>query len=404
MQNTNAALGQSSFTAQQTTNVRAMNPATPVYNNNYSSAMPAAQGTFNTQQGPSPVPRAPPRMMLSEQMLNCNRNGMNYNMAIRNHPGASMTSPHGNARFVQRASSAQPGFVGRQMANVNGGSPAMAYSTSPNAVDDLNQFSFVVNEQHGAQFPGSQSHQVPQNHNNPRSHQTFQSRVPQNYQFPQNHQIPQNRQPAQNNQNGEALNVASRHTSYENSSGRNTPINRPVHASTQNNTPSPGHNTHLGVGQPTSAGSSSTASLPVTESSPSGVGTAESGRSSSRTETAEEFQNRVAGLVADQATTFKDIFQNDVECARFEAAIWKAKRKGDELEDKSEGYTGENSQRATIKQRIFDALLKIDGEQDPVSESAGIEDCLAVRTIQRLSDLEVEVFAHKLMVRIPESY
>lgn len=361
MQN-NGVQRQAGLTGQPARNVHGMIPAAPIHNN-YHPAMPSYRNTIPTQQGASQG--QPP--FARPQMNACQRDGMIYNnMPVRDHAGAPMGVARGNTQqLAQQPPQAQLGFVGQQMEN-NRCDFAMVLAANPVAMDGLVQFYSAITQQTGGQFQALQSQQTLQL-----------------YQAPQNYQ------------NGQAFNTAAHHTTHERTSGHNTPI---AHSglSTQYNIPRPGHLDPSGVGNSSGARSSLTTASPTIVGSPSDAGITSSGEPQ-LPETPEEFQDRVNGLIGDTATTFKDYLE-DEDAARFEAAIWKAKRKGSTFEDKSEGYPDSKSERSEMKQRLFNAILNIDGKQDPVSESDAIADSLAVRMIKRLSGVEVELIVQKLMV------
>lgn len=112
----------------------------------------------------------------------------------------------------------------------------------------------------------------------------------------------------------------------------------------------------------------------------------------------QEFQEHVDSLVEQPATTqFKGYIQSDADFALYEMAAWNAKRKDADIQNRSQGYPTDHLGKSQIKQRIFDAIQNMDGDQDPASDRGDFKDCVAVRTVQGLSDLETEILAHKIM-------
>lgn len=273
---------------------------------------------------------------------------MNSAMPTNKHYSPAMRNANGSFHTQQGPSQAQLHMMyGPQMANGNGGNPTM---------NGRVQFSSAVNQQPGAQFKVAHRQQLPQNYQVPQSHQATQ-----NYQGSQIYQSAPIEIP-QAYQHGGAFITTTHYISYENPDAWT------------NNTPD------------------------VHPAQPSDAGTTESSQPQLGPETLQQFEDRVAGLVEEKATTFRcHIQNNEADLARHEAAVWKAKRKGDKFEDKSEGYPTTEAGLSALKQRIFDALLHIDGDQDPASDT-DIADCLALRTIQGLSDLEIEIVAQKLVV------
>lgn len=115
------------------------------------------------------------------------------------------------------------------------------------------------------------------------------------------------------------------------------------------------------------------------------------------TEITQEFQQHVDSLVEQPATTFKSYIQSDADFALYEMAAWNAKRKDADIQNRSQGYPTDQLGKSQIKQRIFYAIQNMDGDQDPASDRGDFKDCVAVRTVQGLSDLETEILAHKIM-------
>lgn len=351
MQNTNGAQGQPGFAGQQTANAHGMNPSMPSNNNN-SRAPPVMFGAFHRQQGPS---QAQPQLY-GQQTVNGNRVPINFAMRAPNNNGAPVPVPRSNAQMNQQALPVRPGFGVPQMGNTSRGNSAMAIPTNANAINGFTQMYSSGHQQPYAQLRAPQYHQARQNQQAP---QTFLG--------------------------GEAFNAGTGQTNYQ---------SYPAHPATQPANPS---SSHL-VGYHNGAQLSQNASLPTLNTSTSNVNNAARSQTPVAAETPEEFEDRVADLVAENATTFKAYIQSDADFDRYEAAVWKAKWKGDDLKDMSEGFPTDEASLSAVKQRIFDAFLKTDGDQDPASDSDDFNNCLAVRTIQKLSDIELEILAHKFTV------
>lgn len=428
MENTNGAQGQPGFAGQQTANARGMNPSMPINNNN-SRAPPVMFGEFHRQQGPS---QAQPQLY-GQQTVNGNRVPINFGMRTPNNNGVPMPMARNNTQINQQALPVRPGFgVPQMMGNSSRGHPAMAAPTNANAINGFARMYSSGHQQPYAQSRAPQNHQARQNQQASQNQQAPQSQqalqyhqARQNYQARQIQQAPhiqqpaqiqqapqfqqpaqiqqvsQNQQAARNQQasqyhqapqtylGGESFNAGTGQTNYQTPLGHNSFNGHPVHP------PSQGANTSSGhlVGHHNGAQPSQNASLPT-----SNVSNAERSQTPLAAETPEEFLDRVADLVAEKATAFKAYIQNDADFDRYEAAIWKAKRKGDDLKDMSQGSPTDEASRSAVKQRIFDAFLKTDGDQDPASDSDNLNNCLAVRTIQKLSDVELEILAHKFTV------
>lgn len=382
----NNVQGQPAFIAQQATNVNGANPAMSTHNN-FHLATPIVRGAMNTQQAPT---QGQPGFA-AQQLVhgNVNGNGMNFTMPFRNRQGAPTHSAHGNAHLVHNGPRAQPGFAGQQVVNFNGSDLAMALANDPNAMAGFSQ---ICNQFLQQQF----QYQTVQNHQNIQNRQSIQ--LFQNNQTQQNYQVQpyqQNQPSSQNHQNylGRGVfNAATIPTGGEVSSGDNTPVVNLGQNSTQNNTHSvnpttslAGHPSQLVARNPPDAVAAEPVQPPVAEESP------------------EAFQRRVNGLIAAKGNTFRNHIKSDADQARFEKAIWTAKWKGGKLEDKAGDYPDNEAERSEIVRRIFDAIVNTEGDQDPATDAAENGNCLAVRVIQKLSELEIELLARKLMVSEEET-
>lgn len=349
----NTVRTQPAFIPQQAANVNGTHPATPTRNNNFHPTMPI-------QQTP---PQGQPRFA-SQQLVyrNGNGNGMNHTMSI---PNRQVTPTHfapGNSQLVQNTPRSSPGLVGQQMIS-NGGDLAMAFASDPNAMAGFSQLCDAFLQQRVQ----NQTHQI---------HQNLQNRPI--LQSDQSHQIQQ--YPSQNHrsyQQGGEFSAASSPHSGRVSSGENSHIvESPRHSIDHSNLPT---------------------NQPVTGTPPD-TGVVEPVQPAIGTESAEQFQGRVNRLVKEKGSTFGGYINSDAERARFETAIWTAKRKGGKLEDKSGDYPDDEAERSMLSKRLFDAFVNTEGEQDKVTDADENGNCLAVRVIQNLSPLEVELLTRKLMV------
>lgn len=112
----------------------------------------------------------------------------------------------------------------------------------------------------------------------------------------------------------------------------------------------------------------------------------------------EGVEDRVKRLLPEKATTFKAHIKNKEDCARFKQAVWKARRVGGNYENKAGDYPKDEAGELKVIGRIFDAIVNVQGEQDPASETGDFANCLAVKIINGLSSIDVELLAHKFMV------
>lgn len=379
----NNVQGQPAFTAQQATNINGMNPATPTRNNFY-PAMPIVRGTMNTQQAP---PQGQPGFA-AQQLVHGTGHGhaTNYTVPFRNRQGAPTHSAHGNARLVHNGPRAQPGFVRQQSVNFSGSDLAMALANDPNAMAGFSQ---ICNQflQQQAQYSNVQNYENIQNRH---SIQPYPNNLPQ--QSDQVQQYQPNSQDHQNFHGRGDFNTATIPTGGEVSSGDNTPVVDLSHDSTPNiihsanpTTSLAGHPSQLVAGNPPNAVAAEPIQPPMAQESP------------------EDFQTRVNLLVSAKGHTFGNHIRSDADQARFEKAIWTAKWKGGKLEDKAGDYPDDEAERSEIVRRIFDAIVNTEGDQDPATDAADNGNCLAVRVIQKMSSIEIEVLARKLMVSTEET-
>lgn len=356
----NTVRTQPSFIPQQAANVNGIHPATPTHNNNFHPTMPMTRGAMPIQQAP---PQGQPRFA-SQQLVhrNGNGNGMNHTMSIPNRQGTPAHFAPGNAQLVQNTPRSSPGLVGQQMIS-NGGDLAMALASDPNAMAGFSQLCDAFLRQRVQ----NQTHQIQQNLQNRPILQNDQS-----------HQIQQ--YPSQN------------HQSYQHAGEFS------VASSPHSSRVSSGENSHIFDSPQSSIDHSN---LPTNQSvagTPSDAGVVEPVQPAIGTESADQFQGRVNRLVKEKGSTFGGYIKSDAERARFENAIWTAKWKGGKLEDKSGDYPDDEAERSMLSKRLFDAFLNTEGEQDKVTDADENDNCLAVRSIQKLSPLEIELLTRKLMV------
>lgn len=117
----------------------------------------------------------------------------------------------------------------------------------------------------------------------------------------------------------------------------------------------------------------------------------------------EAFQDRVNALVQEKGKSFGGHIRSKADVDRYERAIWAAKWKGGELENKCADFPEDEDQQSAIVRRIFEAIVNTEGDQDLTSDASENGNCLAVRTIQKLSSLEIEILAWKAMVSTDET-
>lgn len=374
----NGAQGQHSFMPQQEANVNGINPAMRTHNNFYGprpidlSAMQTPQAHQRGQPG-----------YTSQQLVhrNGNGNGMNQTMPIHNRQGTPAHHAPGNGQLVQNRSRARPGLVGPQMIS-NGNDLAMALATDPTAMAGFSQLcnNFLQQRVQNWNSQSPQDHQSVQYHQNHQNHQVQPYQQVQQYQqYQHDHASPQN---------GGEFNAAATPTGGENN--RIIDLTQNTHENTNlpaNLDASPaGYPNHLVAGTPPDAGG------------------AEPVQPALVIELSETFQTEVNGLVEDKSGTFGDHIHSDADLARYEKAIWMAKWKGGKLEDKCSDYPEDKAERSRIARRIFDAFVNTQGEQDPATDAAENGNCLAVRAIQKLSGIEIEILVRKLMVSTAGTY
>lgn len=358
---------QSGYTYQ--TIINGVSPATPS-DNNQTTAMPTAHGTFQSQQGDG---QGYP-MFAGHQTIHTYRNDGNYSMPVPTHTGSS-TPVHGNTQLHEPVQDIQAeldpqfqsSFTEQQLPNTKADFLLKILAGNPNAMNGLVQFCSALAKQPGGQTRSTQNQRFSQN-----NHYT------ESYQYPENHDLTQSQQLTRHYEAPQThLKAGTGPATTENTSSQKT------------QTAYPGHHT--------SVPPSSRASSPDEASYPSQVGFTNIGQPPLATEITEEFQQYVDGLVEEPATTFKGYIKSDADFSLYEMAAWTAKRKDADIQNKSQGYPTDQPGKSQIKQRIFYAIQNMDGEQDPASDRGEFKDCVAVRTVQGLSDLETEILAHKLM-------
>lgn len=115
------------------------------------------------------------------------------------------------------------------------------------------------------------------------------------------------------------------------------------------------------------------------------------------TQISEDFQEHVNQLLEERDGQFRGYIRNKADVARYERAVKVAKAKNSKVEDKSAGYPTNESERLDIIRRISDAFFKLDGTQDPVSDSDD-NNGAAFKAVRGTSPIEVEILADKLVV------
>lgn len=264
---------------------------------------------------------------------------VSYALPVRYPPGGPSFLERGNTQLTnsQRAPiQARQGYTSRQVVNESGWNPDMAIQTNPTAIAALSDLREALAPQ-----PGQV--QIRQAYHNP-----------------------------QGLQNCGAI--------YQNMS------------STGNSYPA-------AVSQVTSIGQApwAVASSPAKTVSTPAAGVAEAARPVEGTESSQDFQEHVSQLLEERGSEFKGYIRNKADVARYERAVKAAKAKNSEVEDKSAGYPNNESGRLHIIRRISDAFFKLDGTQDPVSDSAD-NNGAAFKAVRGTSPIEVEILANKLLV------
>jgi hypothetical protein len=197
------------------------------------------------------------------------------------------------------------------------------------------------------------------------------------YQAPQQSSGPQQYQNLLGNQNYSTLHHTD--SAYASSSGDNTPIVDPAHLPENHTNNSASHST-------------------LAPSHLNNAGTPESAQSSTGTELPEGFQGQVNDLVQQKGTDYAGHIRNKADALRYKQAVWKSKIRGDNYNQRCHDYPTDEAGEMRVRQRIFEAIVNLDGNQDPVSDSGNFLNSLAVRTVQSLSRVEVELLADDLMV------
>ncbi|KAL2292381.1 hypothetical protein FJTKL_09359 [Diaporthe vaccinii] len=383
MSASNGLQGQSGFAGEQTNNVNGMYSAMPAQNI-YSTAMGQLNiyGNAQTQQGPL---HAQPHFGGQQPVVTFD--GNLFTLPMRTPSSGAMNFAPGNTQLAQQVPRSQPGFVNPQMINANTWNPEMALGNNLFAMEANTQFQTSIGQQPG-QFQNIQNDQHAQIYQN-----TDQYQYGHNYQFGQDYQLAQNYQNFSINQSYATNPTGDRH---QPGAGFPPQAGTPPQAA---NPPQSGTPPHAGIpsqaGSPPQVGSDPNAGSP-NAGSPK-VRAAEPLQPSSVTEVTKEFQNHVNELVREKATTFKAHIKNRTQFARYEQAVWKAKLSGGKQESKSGDYPQDEAGELRVIERIFNAIVNVDGEQDPATDTGDFANCLAVKIIQGLSSIDVELLAHKLM-------
>lgn len=114
------------------------------------------------------------------------------------------------------------------------------------------------------------------------------------------------------------------------------------------------------------------------------------------------FQDRVNVLVQHSSDTkYQGMIRNADHAARYRRAFWKAKVRGKKgYDQKCADYPLDEAGQLAARQRLFEAIVNLGGEQDPVSDNGQFLTCLAVNKVRSASSLELELVVDSLMVRL----
>lgn len=406
MDGSNGPRAQSGFAGERTNStVNGMYPATPVQNN-YSTAtrQPIPWDAVHTQQRPL---QGQIQLFGQRQMISIN--GELYTLPTRNQHGATATVPYppGNAQVAQqgRQAGAQPGPANQQIINNNGGNPELAIANNAHALKPVSQLVPMMGQQY-RHFQRVQNHQTNAQLQN---HQTHQQAA--GYHTPPSNLI-------------RATNSVTR----GNSSAGNTPSVNQTHFPTRSIPRPAGHFHQTGPGFRPQAAVTQVAAPPQARATPQapmipqatanpqsaatpqagtphnagppGAGVAEPLQALSSSEGTDRFQEHVKMLLKEKTTAFKGYIRNRNDFVRYEEAVRKAKLRVGNSENKAADYPQDEAGELQIIQRIYDAILTFDGEQDPATDSGNFATCLAVKSLQAMSPISVELIAHKFMVGI----
>lgn len=116
------------------------------------------------------------------------------------------------------------------------------------------------------------------------------------------------------------------------------------------------------------------------------------------TEITDEFRGHIKDLLGEKATTFQARIRNKNDYVRYRQAAWEARLKGGNHKNKCDDYPKDEAGELKVIQRIFEAIINVDGEQDPATDTGDFANCLAVKVIQGLSEIDVELLAYDFMV------
>lgn len=327
--------GHPGFIRQQHNHVNGRVPPTPIQIS-YSPAVSMPHG-LNTPQG-----HIPGQTDIAAQQ-NVNIQGLHHAMPSRNLPGAPTSFQQENvpgiAQHTQYAHpQAQQGFARQQGVNTHGWNPMMAIETNPRAMTALTDLWTAFAPQPG-QAQIRQVNQKPQGFQN---HENIYQSMP------------------------------------------STAPPKPVRV-----------RQHTAIGHAPQATVPATA--PATPVSTPKPGVSEKPRPVDGTQISEDFQEHVNQLLEQRDGQFKGYIRNKADVARYERAVKEAKAKNSKVEDKSAGYPTNESERLDIIRRISDAFFKLDGTQDPVSDSDD-NNGAAFKAVRGTSPIEVEILADKLVV------
>lgn len=449
MQANHGPQGHFGFADEQADNVNGVYPATPVQNN-YSTTMrqPITYGNAQTQQGRL---RGQPQFIGQQQVVNFNDNL--YTLPMRNHPGVTMNFAPGNTQLAQQIPQSQPRFINQQMINAGGWTPeVVVFGNNPYTMDATtelhhsngqqpDQFLNTQNDQPAQIYQSDEEYQHGQNYHHCQDQQQYgqNQQRRQNYQRVQSYHNSPGSNNSLNNQNcarnpvahcyqpvtglppqaaragnhprsGICSQARQATTAPQAATNPTRATTNPPRAATASrsttNAPqvatTPQSAIHPQAANPTQSAISTQARLPLntgslTASAPQ-VRSAESHESSLGTEATERFEDEVKRLIEEKATTFKAHIKSHNEVAQYKQAVWKARLSGGNHEKKCGDYPKDAAGELEIIQRIFDAIVNVDGEQDPASETGDFANCLAVKIIKGLSTIDVELLAHDFLV------
>lgn len=400
MQNTNGtpngAQPRRGPTGQRTTSVNGANQATSLGNHHSATMRVTRPNEYNHQSH-----QAQAGFRGQHQMANID--GNSYEMAIRGSSGATMPIGQGYMQqLAQQAPQDRQYLSGQQTVNGNGFHPALPMFNNPAAMNALCQLGSVIAPQLGQQQQQPEPYQTQQYQSFQQPQQSPRQYQPPQYQTPQQYHSPQQQQ-QQSHQQYQIWGADS--TASESSSDKNTSTVNSARVSQNHtpylasySTPSTSHHTSPRVENHAGSGSSPNAGSPLNNESPPDVGVAQSSQPLTNGETTEQFQTRVNALLEEKGTAYGGLIQNESEYRRYKQAVWKAKLKGGSYENRAQDYPKDQAGQLRVRKQLVDAFFNIGGEQDPATESGEFANCLAVKMVQGLSSIEVELLVHELMV------